>query len=177
MTKVVKIKNIHEINWPVCCAKCNASTRLTLANTTSGRVTGISPLPVGAVTIKSDLLNMDYPVCQRHSKGLDSANFLTRNTIGFKFLRGLIYYFGGMGALLLLTLPVRLFRDTPSTSLPGGLVFIFAFSFIALIYLRLLSQSIPLTTKQNKDDSVTIKFRNDQYAEKFKSMNKDNLIG
>jgi hypothetical protein len=61
--------------------------------------------------------------------------------------------------------------------LPGGFVFIFSFSFMALIYLRLLSQSIPLTTKQNRDDSVTIKFRNDQYAEKFKSMNKDNLIG
>jgi hypothetical protein len=175
--KKIAISSLEGINWPPCCAKCTSKDNLTWASATSGRVTSVAPTLGGAVRIKSELLELSYPVCKAHAKGLMLANFITRNTSGFKMLRGFFYYMGAMSIILLVTLLARLVMPSPTANnIPPAMLAVFAFCALAFIAIVGSFRKLPLRiAKQSKDDT-TISFANVLYANEFVKLNRQRIV-
>lgn len=178
MSKTIKLATDHPISWPARCAMCGTKNDLVWASATSGRVTSVAPTLSGAVRVKSELLDLSYPVCQQHAKGLALANTVTRNTLGFKLLRGVTYFLGPLAILPLVMLPLRWFvpSATPRAGTPVALFAIMAIFVVALIVIVRSFRALPLRIEKQTEDTMSIKFRQDRYANEVVKLNRDGVI-
>ena len=176
MGKKVTLSTLESVNWPACCAKCISRSNLTWASATSGRVTSVSPTLGGAVRIKSELLDLSYPVCEEHAKGLVLANFLTRNTFGFKMLRGFIYLMAPMSVIVLVTLLARLIMHSPNAAgMPVGMAIVYVFFVAAFVAIMISFRMLPLRISKQTENGTTITIGNTLYANEFVKLNRQNI--
>jgi hypothetical protein len=176
MAKTVTILSTEDIQWPSSCSKCRSNKKLTWASATSGRVTSVAPTLTGAISIKSELLDLSFPVCAEHSSGLGLANFFTRNTSGIKMLRGFFYLLGPLSLLVIATSIIRLVTHHQSkTSIPFGLMAIFIFSAVVFLLILRAYRTLPVRISGQTEDSVSIKFNNDLYAKEFVRLNRQHV--
>lgn len=182
MARKVRIYRDIEVQWPNSCAKCRKKEGLVSAQASIGRVTSVRPTLTGAIAVSGELMHMGYPVCAQHKKGLELANLLTRNTAGFKFLRGMVYFIGALSLpLLLLLLVSAVLRlagapESSSPGLPGAMIaiyIVFAFAFLQLISAY---RKLPLRLVKQDDAAVTIRFSNNIYAAEFARLNRDKIF-
>lgn len=184
MARKVRIYDDGEVQWPNSCAYCRAKTGLVSAAASIGRVTSVRPTLSGAIAVKGELLSMDYPVCQTHQRGLSWASLITRETAGFKFLRGLSYFFGIQVLLMMLiAIPafiMRLMGGNPGADngpeLPGVMMVIFFFFALSFFLVISAYRKLPLRLVKRNDDGITIKFRNNIYAAEFARLNRDKVF-
>lgn len=177
MSRKINLSRDHQISWPACCAKCGKKEDLTWASATSGRVTSVAPTLSGAIRIKSELLDLNYPVCQRHAKGLAMANAITRNTFGFKALRGMAYILGPMSVLFLLALPIVLISPSRTQpDLPLAMIALYVALAGAFLMIIRAFRTLPLRIDNQTKDDISIKFGNAQYASAFARLNREGVV-
>jgi hypothetical protein len=177
MAKKIEISTSEKIAWPASCAACRSKENLTLASATSGRVTSVSPSLTGAVKFESEILDISFPVCQRHSKGLNFANFMTRNTAGLKFLRVLIYFFGILSIPSVIMYPIKLIKPSQTgMNISVEMILLNAAFLIALIVLIRSFMKLPIRIDKQTANSLALKFRNDLYAVDFVKLNPQSTI-
>lgn len=177
MSTKITLSRDHQISWPACCARCGTKEDLTWASATSGRVTSVAPTLSGAIRIKSELLDLAYPVCQRHAKGLALANAITRNTFGFKALRGLTYFLGPPSVLFLLALPIVLISPSRTQpDVPLAMVALYVFLAGALLMIILAFRTLPLRINKQTRDDISIQFGSARYASAFARLNREGVI-
>ena len=178
MTKVL-LDASGEIAWPPSCARCESAVDLTQANATSGRVTSMRPNLAGGLSVAAELLNLSYPVCAQHARGLAFANQLTRNTLGLKVLRGMTYFLGTLSILFLatgaLSLVMGLFRPVarPSAGVPMGMYVIYWAFAVALVLIVLAFRKVPVRVIRQTEDVVGLKFSSARYAREFSKLNRN----
>ena len=177
MTKLL-LDATGEIKWPVSCARCGSTANLTVANATSGRVTSVRPNFAGGISVASELLDLSYPVCAEHARGLALANQLTRNTLGLKFLRGFTYFLGPLSVFFIfirfLSLVLSLFRPAARLSSTTPVVFYaISLGFATALFLIVLAfRKVPVRVARHTADVVELKFRNERYAREFAKLNR-----
>ncbi|HJW02304.1 MAG TPA: hypothetical protein VJ548_03405 [Azospira sp.] len=177
MAKTVTISSTENIQWPESCSKCCSNETLAFASATSGRVTSVSPTLTGAVRIKSELLDLSFPVCKNHASGLGMANFFTRNTSGIKMLRGFFYLLGPISLLIVGTFLFRLVTQHQSKSeLPLGMMSLFVFCSTIFILILNSYRTLPVRISKQTEDFVSIRFANDLYAKEFARKNRHQVI-
>lgn len=179
MTKVT-VRSDGGLAWPARCARCEAAGDLTWANASSGRVTSVRPTLGGAVRVGAEMLDLAYPVCKGHSRGLALSNLLTRNTFGLKVLRGFVYLIGPMGLLMLLTMPLgRIGRGAQMATgpdLPWPMLAIYLIGAAALVLLIRAYRILPLRIDRQREGEVDLRFRNRAYAKAFVAANPDRAL-
>lgn len=177
MGTTVTISSTEDISWPASCSKCRTSENLTWASATSGRVTSVAPTLTGAISIKSELLDLSFPVCKAHTNGLGLANFFTRNTSGIKMLRGFFYLLGPISLLVVGTFLVRLITQHQSnTELSLGMMAIFVFCAIVFSLILNSYRTLPVRISKQTEDFVSIKFQNDLFAKEFVRLNRQHIV-
>jgi hypothetical protein len=141
-------------------------------------VKSVRPNIAGGLSISSEVLDLSYPVCPQHAKGLALANQITRNTGGVKILRGLIYFIGGVGLFSFATSSLSLVlgalssaqkrpSDVPFTFLALNAVFA-----IALVWTILAFNKVPVRVTGQSADVIRLKFKSDRYAREFAKLNR-----
>lgn len=176
MSKIVWVNHLEDIQWPARCAQCGDKENLTLVGASSGRIKSVSPSLTGAATVTSEMLDLSYPVCEKHAKGVALANLMTRNTTGLRLLRGMIYFIGPLGILYLLILPINLFvrHNTPGAPLAFTAIYVLAAA--ALVYLVRAFRKLPVRIVKHTAEGAKLRFANDLYAQYFRKLNL-NIVG
>ena len=179
MARNVQLVDTDEVRWPNSCAKCGTKEGLRTADASIGKIKSVRPTLAGELAVKTEMFNLNYPVCEEHAKGLSFANAITRKTMGFAVLRGMVYLIGPLSLLLILMLPLRLIKSNtmPRSDLPLEMMALYALFALAFIVLIRAYRKLPLRLVKRGDDVVTIKFQNDAYAVSFIRLNRDNLVG
>lgn len=179
MTRNVQLVDTDEVRWPNSCAKCGTKEGLRKADASIGKITSVRPTLTGGIAVKTELFSLNYPVCEKHAQGLALANAITRKTMGFAALRGMVYLLGPLSLLFILMLPLRFINSNavPRTDLPIAMVGIYVLFALAFIVLIRAYRKLPLRLIKRGDDVVTVKFQNDAYAQSFIRLNRDNLVG
>ena len=179
MAKNVQLIDSNEVRWPNACAKCGSKQGLRTADASIGKIKSVRPTLAGEIAVKTELFNLNYPVCETHAQGLALANAITRKTMGFAVLRGMVYLLGPLSLLFLLMLPLRFINSNaaPRSDLSMAMVAIYVLFALAFIALIRAYRKLPLRLIKRGDDVVTVKFQNDAYAASFIRLNRDNLVG
>ena len=174
MSKKLTLFTGGEVQWPNRCARCGTKAGLVTAGASIGRVTSVRPTLDGALSVRSELLDLNYPVCQAHARGLSLANLVTRKTMGFAVLRFMVFVMGTLGLSLI---PFALIKalSRSGTDMPAEMAAIYAVSAFAMIGLIAAYAKLPLRLVKQTEDEVTIKFKNDAYAVEFARLNRDSV--
>jgi hypothetical protein len=182
MAKKIAIATNSEIHWPPLCAMCRRKDGLSLVDLTSGRVTSVLPNLMGGVTIRSQLVELSYPLCATHGRGLSVANFFTRNTTGFKWLRGYLYFLGPICLIGAIALPIARFarRNNPSAAdmagFPTEMYLVFVAIAAMFLWLIFATRKLPLRVSGQTADVITLSFRNVLYANDFVKLNRSIVV-
>jgi hypothetical protein len=167
-----------QIIWPACCARCGAKDGLTSSRVSIGSVRSVGVAPHG-LSLNSTMATLSYPVCRVHAGGLGLAAIVTRRTGGFRFLRAFIYLLGFMGALMLLAMALRAVGLLPpmrnAAPPPFSLIAIQVAALVSTAYLVFAFRALPVRLIGQSKDTVTIRFSNDEFAERFDAQNQSNL--
>lgn len=163
------------VQWPVACALCGAQQDLVGADVKIDRVTSIRPTWTGDLSIGSQVTRLNYPVCRRHAPGLRLATLLTQDGGGIGMLRAASYVFGPLAILVLLA---TLKRAIVGPHRAGGadmpLVFLGLFVVFGLMFVAVLIAwpRVPLRLSGKvAGDTLTLVFRNSDYAAAFARLN------
>jgi hypothetical protein len=175
MSTQVTVSTTGQVSWPNRCARCGTKAGLTAAGASIGRVTSVRPTLGGEVAFTGELTSLSYPVCQEHAKGLGWASAVTRKTAGLAALRVLVVFVGVLGLALVPTVIRRTIEPPTSDNagMPLELGAIFVLAALATIALVFAYLKLPLRLVKRTADAVTVKFKNDAYAQEFARLNKD----
>jgi hypothetical protein len=127
------------------------------ADATSGRVTSIAPTLTGEVRVKSELLELRYPVCTQHAKGIAAFNFATRNTAGLRALRVFLYCFGPASILVFLR---RLVPGLHNVALPFDFAALLAACAAAFVFVVVAFRKLPVRVVSLSEDAISVRFKN-----------------
>lgn len=178
MAVKITISDPPSIKWPARCSKSMTKDDLVWASATSGHVNSVRPTLTGTVNVDSTLVNIHFPVNSQHAKGLGLANLLTRSTLGFKIIRGFAYFFGALATPMLLIKLVSLFigNFTSSSDMPVAFFLMYLAGFILMLMIIWAYRKQPVRVIKSKEDAVTLKFQNEEYAKQFYAANQANII-
>lgn len=170
MTTTVRVAiqdDLPPIEWPRCCPKCGATDSLVSATSRLGRVKSIRPNLLGGMTMKSDVLHLSFPVCEKHAQETRWANLILDNGPLARLIH-MIVYMGALFALPMLIRPVNfvsqfgLFALYPVLSVLGV---------VAIVWARRTSSLRP--TQFDPDmDVFEVQFSDEDYATKFRVQNR-----
>ncbi len=189
MSTTFKLPVNGTINWPACCSQCLSEDHLQWNSLTSGRVKSAVPTFTG-MKFSTEQQSLHYPVCKKHKRSFWHYIY-TRKTLGFQLLRGWVYLVGAMtfSTLASLLLKAVIPRDTSTQTVikthitpppdiadksPADLVMlaIGLLSVVAFVFLIKTALTCPVKVSGlKKGGFLTITFRNDEFAERFKQAN------
>ena len=124
------------------------------------------------------MLALAYPVCNRHASGLPLANALTRNTLGAKLLRGMLYLLGPLSIIAIAPLPLvyllSIAKPTsrPTTGLSATGFFLFSALGAAFVLVIWSFKKLPIRITKHSSEKIGLAFSNPRYAEEFARLNK-----
>lgn len=182
MGRMVIFKSDVDIKWPLCCAKCLSTDVLKTAEASSGRVASAAMTMTGQIKWTSQMLNLHYPICRRHSGGMSLANFMTRNTDVYKLFRGFVYLNAPLAimitALVLKAIISAFMNNVPLSDInePWGLIgaMVFLLFLFALIVWSFLK--VPVRVIKQNESHINVWFQNNKYAEEFIELNRGVVI-
>ena len=164
MNKKVKVNNIYEIVWPHSCAKCGGSQHLknaaSLENKITKKITKMDP-------------QLEYLVCEKHSKWLALAH-LSEDTCGTMTLIRLISYFATtLFSIFVITLPLQLIHNKFSDISIPYILIIFV---VYVLFSRFLRREIPIHKTKLSTKEYIFEFDNPDFAESFVKENQQHTI-
>jgi hypothetical protein len=160
----ITVKNSVPV-WPQQCAACgDEPTSTATAKCIVGK--GVIPLP-GFLLVRSNVLELQYPVCNRHKLSAAIFGRLSQRNL---FNLGL----GVVAVIFALAFVVGLYRhiaglperETMMSPASAGLL---AAAYWIVFYLA--KKHTPVKVADFKGDSVRLEFSNEQYAAEFKNSN------
>ena len=111
MSQSIKLLTDEDaLHWPKLCARCGAAEPLRSGEALIAATRSARQNPGGGISMGSDVLSVDYPVCDRHAKFLSLAQWLTRDTLAPLVVRGFCY---AIGSASLLALGIKLLALKP----------------------------------------------------------------
>lgn len=176
MSQSIKLLTDEDaLHWPRRCARCGAgeplrSVEALIAAKKSKRHGQSEGIPLG-----SDVLSVDYPVCDRHARFLPLAQWLTRNTLASRAVRAFCLAIGSgsllalcikLVALLLAAFGVLRGIEASAPVLTIELVLALLLLVVAWAY-----RVTPVRLTRLENGSVTIRFGFDPYAQAFVQAN------
>ncbi|MFB2539259.1 MULTISPECIES: hypothetical protein [unclassified Acinetobacter] len=170
MSEKVKVKLHENIQFPACCVHCLSEDNLQLKSLTSGRVASVG-LAFGGLKYNNEIMDIHYPVCDKHAKKSFWTYVYTRRTLGFQLFRGFTYFYGLPSLLLILLTTLNLILGKGGTDMPSVFIAILVIAAISFIFLIKAMLTCPLKMTSHRENTMTLKFKNEQYAEKFKRLN------
>ena len=171
MTEIIRVAltdELPQLAWPPCCPKCG--TKVSLVSTTSrlGRVKSIRPNLLGGMTMKSDILYLSYPICEKHAQEAYWANMILDKSPLAQLLR-LLAYFGAFFALSFIVRPKTFISDFGWFSLYPliGLLGV-----AAIVWAKKATSVWPMRFDPDMD-VFEIRFLDEGYASKFRLLNRE----
>ncbi|MFZ6748800.1 hypothetical protein [Undibacterium sp. Ren11W] len=170
MSKIVRVaiqEDVPQLVWPACCPKCGTTEKL--VNTTSriGRVKSIRPNLLGGMTMKSDVLYLSFPTCQKHAQQTHWANTILEKSPLMQLLQ-LLIYMAALFALPLITRPKAFIADLGWFAL---IPVIGLLGVACLVWARRSSSVWPMHFDPDMD-VIAIRFLDEDYAAKFRLANR-----
>ena len=176
MSRTLKLLTDEDaMHWPRLCARCGAaeplrSVEALIAARKVKRHGQSEGIPIG-----SDVLSVDYPVCERHARFLPAAQWLTRNTPAPRVVRALCY---AIGSASLLALALKLCALTLAAfgvlhGIEASLPLLTAEFVLALLLVLVVwaYRVTPVRLTRLENGRVTIRFGSDPYAQAFAQAN------
>ena len=173
MSQIVRVaigEDFPEIQWPTCCPECGTSKSLIRNTTRLGKVKSIRPNLQGGMTMKSEVMYLNYWICPEHAAETRWANRLLEKSPVMHLIR-FIFYLGALFAIGLLLGPRRLatFSELgPLLALP----LIGILGVASLIWARIATSLWPIRFDPDQD-VIEIQFRQAPYATRFRVMNRE----
>jgi hypothetical protein len=159
---------IPPLQWPHSCPRCGKKDRLKGTTSRLGRVKSMRPNLGGGMTVTSDILHLTVPVCEQHAAGNHLANFLLRNGPLALVLKAVVFMCM-LIALAGLKNPSAVYR--PIGPMTG--VALFGIAGVALLFWARRTINIWPKAFDPDLDVVVIRFANEDYATKFRLMNRE----
>jgi hypothetical protein len=176
MPEVVRIAitdNAVSLTWPPRCPRCGVDSGLTTSTNRVGRVSSIRPNLMGGFTMRSDVMVVSVPMCERHAGANTVANLILQRSPLMAGLRGLAW----VGLALLASMLVAAVRERgfghiadmgafllfPAIGIVGGL---------AMLWARKNSSVWPKSFDPDVD-VLEVQFADERYARHFKRANRD----
>lgn len=165
--RVAIAEELPQIDWPPCCAQCESKEALVPVSSRLGRVKSVRPNWSGGMTMRSDILYLSFPMCRQHAAGTAWANRILDNGPLAVLIR-VIVYFGAVFAATLLIRPTRFIADFgwftlyPLLGIAGV---------AAIVWAKRTAAVLPVRFDPDMD-VVELRFRNDDYATKFRVFNR-----
>lgn len=170
MSEKVKFKIHDAIKFPPCCVKCLSEANLHQKSLVSGRVASVRPNIALGLTYHNEIMDIAYPVCETHSQSSFWDYVYTRRTLGFQLFRGFVYFNGLLCVPLIVFMLIDLFTGKGFDT-AGGVKIIFIIIGISFIFLVKAMFTCPIKITSHRANTMTIKFKNDAYADLFKRQN------
>lgn len=173
MSQLVRVaigENFPEIQWPACCPECGTTKSLIRNTSRLGKVKSIRPNLQGGLTMKSEVMYLNYWICPQHAAETRWANRLLEKSPAMHLIR-FIFYVGVVFAIGLIFGPRRLetFPDLgPLLALP----LIGILGVASLIWARIATSLWPIRFDPDQD-VIEIQFRQAPYATRFRVMNRE----
>ena len=173
--RIAVFEDLPPMRWPNACTTCGGKTALEGVPVRVGRVKSVRPNLLGGWTMKSDVIHLTVPVCRQHRTVNRLAHVLLEKSPLMLMLRGMAYLLGMSGALLLVSILVRMnfqdllktYHDSPAFVLMsmGGLA-------ASLLLFWLKRQVGVRVMRLDPDlDVIHLNFRDARYAKTFKRGN------
>lgn len=173
MSQLVRVAigaDFPEIQWPACCPECGTTKSLIRNISRLGRVKSIRPNLAGGLTMKSEIMYLNYWICPAHAAETRWANLLLDKS-PLMYLIRFIFYVGALFALALLLGPRRL-STFPELGPLLALPLIGIFGVTSLIWARIATSLRPIRFDPDQD-VIEIQFRQAPYATRFRVMNRE----
>lgn len=170
MTETVRVAIAEELpplDWPPCCAQCETKGALVAVGSRLGRVKSVRPNWSGGLTLRSDILYLSFPMCRQHAGATAWANRILGNSPVAGLIR-MIVYGGLLFVLPLLIRPARFVADVGWFSLYPLLG---VAGVAAIVWAKWTAAVLPVRFDPDMD-VVEIRFRNEDYATKFRIFNR-----
>lgn len=158
MRHAVKLDRTHPVSWPRKCAACNRPevTDLYISTSKTAWV-----LPLGVVTIERyRTQGLRFPVCREHKSLIGLMLF---------FQPHILFWPLTIGTVVLFFAASRLVETALWAPLVGGLG---AFT----VFLLWLRSQLPVLIEKFDGKSVTVSFRNSDYARDFEAANSSAVL-
>lgn len=183
---VVTTDSAHPIRWPNRCVACGTKEHLRAASLRAGRTQAANVNVAGGVNFENLVLHLDYPVCEKHIRGLRLGHWLVEKSLLPRLLRLIAYVVGPLALLGLVLKLLVLGVDAGAalgwwgqkTSSPGmrpdSPLIMQAISVLAgawLVLVLVATSRLPVRVLELADDAVTLSFRNRKYAREFSKAN------
>ena len=170
MTEIVRVAisdDLPKLEWPPCCPVCGGKKTLRWATSRLGRVKSIRPDLGGGLTMKSDVMYLSFPMCEQHAGSTSLANVVLEKSPLMQFLRLLTYM------ALLFALPL-LMRPSHFLEQLGWFTLVPVFGILGTLGLLLARRATGVwPVRFDPDmDVIILRFRNEEYASKFRLMNR-----
>jgi len=176
MPEIVRVAitdNAVTLSWPPRCPRCGGQHMLVPSINRVGRVKSVRPNLMGGFTMRSDVMYVAVPMCERHAVVNSVANTILQRSPLMAGLRGLSY----VGLVLLASTLVSLVRDRslghvqdlgaflllPAIGIVGGL---------AILWARRNSSVWPKRFDPDVD-VLEIAFADERYARHVRRANRD----
>ncbi len=117
------------------------------------------------------MTQLRYPVCTKHARGLGLAALVNRQTAVMKAVRGVIWFFGVLGLLPTLLLPLSLLRGQAGAQMPWSLVLMVVVPTLLMLVMIWARRAQPVRGIQRDGDDITLRFGNDDYGRAFERAN------
>ena len=172
LVRVALTENAVELAWPPRCPRCGADKRLTTSTSRVGRVKSLRPNLMGGWTMRSNVMYVSIPMCEKHAGANTLANKVLEKSPAMTGLRLLTYF----GATLLAEIVVTLLRGNHAWERLWDLDAFLLFPAIALAGLPAIWWARRNTTvwprRFDPDmDVLEIQFSDARYARHFKRAN------
>ncbi|MES2040028.1 MAG: hypothetical protein V4495_19595 [Pseudomonadota bacterium] len=170
MPQIVRIaiqEDIPPLVWPPCCPKCGATGKLYKTTSRLGRVKSVRPNLLGGMTMKSDILYLTFPGCQKHASETDLANIILDKSPLMRLLH-LMIFMAALFTLPLITRPKAFIADFSWYAL---LPLIGLLGIAGIVSARRVSSVWPMRFDPDMD-VISIRFIDEDYAVKFRLANR-----
>ena len=176
MSQSIKLLTDEDaLHWPKLCARCGAAEPLRSGEALIAATRSARQNPGGGISMGSDVLSVDYPVCDRHAKFLSLAQWLTRDTLAPRVVRGFCYAIGsasllalGIKLLALLLAAFGILRGIETSAPRLAIELVFALLLVLVVWAYRVT---PVRLTRLESDAVTIRFRFNPYAQAFAQAN------
>ena len=167
----VTVNVAEPLRWPNRCARCGTKHDLASASLALGDVLNSRVRWSGAVEFETRMTQLRYPVCTKHARGLGLAALVNRQTAVMKAVRGVIWFFGVLGLLPTLLLPLGLLRGQAGAQMPWSLVLMVVVPTLLMLVMIWARRAQPVRGIQRDGDDITLRFGNDDYGRAFERAN------
>lgn len=173
MSELVRVaigEDFPEIQWPACCPECGTTKSLIRSTSRLGKVKSVRPNLLGGLTMKSQVMYLNYWICPEHAAETRWANRLLDKSPLMHLIR-FFFYTSAFFALGLLLGPRKL-QTFPELGFMLVLPFIGIVGVVSLIWARMATSVWPVRFDPDQD-VIEIRFRQAPYATRFRVMNRE----